>query len=66
LPGEAARRPVLAAYVAFLILMIVTVVPLSLLLRTLLKPLMRARLAAQAATYEAPSGSGTERMQEFA
>lgn len=65
-PGAAARRPVLAAYVAFLILMIVTVVPLSLLVRTLLKPLMRARLAAQAARYEGPSGSGIERMQEFA
>jgi hypothetical protein len=65
-PGDASRRPVLAAYVAFLVLMIVTVVPLSLLLRTLLKPLMRARLAAQAAAYEAPSGSGTERMREFA
>ena len=65
-PGEAARRPVLAAYVAFLVLMIVTVVPVSLLVRTLLKPLMRTRLAAQAAAYEAPSGSGTERMREFA
>lgn len=64
-PGAASRRPVLAAYVAFLILMIVTVVPLSLLVRTLLKPLMRARLAAQAARYEGPSGSGTERMREF-
>lgn len=65
-PGDAARRPVLAAYLAFLVLMIVTVVPVSLFVRTLLKPLMRARLAAQAARYEAPSGSGSERMQEFA
>lgn len=65
-PGEGARRPVLAAYVAFLVLMIVTVVPLSLVIRTLLKPLMRARIEAQAASHEAPSGSGTERMREFA
>ena len=64
-PGAAARRPVLAAYVVFLVLMIVTVVPLSLLVRTLLKPLMRARLAAEAARYEGPSGSGTGRMREF-
>ncbi|MGQ0586067.1 MAG: dialkylresorcinol condensing enzyme [Gammaproteobacteria bacterium] len=65
-PGAPMRRPVLAVYVVFLIAMIVTVVPLSLLLRTLLKPLLRARLSAQAARYERPSGSGTERLQEFA
>lgn len=65
-PGDAARKPVLAAYVAFLILMIVTVVPVSIVARALLKPLMRKRLEAQAARYEAPSGSGTERMHEFA
>ncbi|HUR42089.1 MAG TPA: dialkylresorcinol condensing enzyme [Verrucomicrobiae bacterium] len=65
-PGATARRPVLAIYVLFLIAMIVTVVPLSLLIRTLLKPLLRARLAAQAAAYEQPSGAGTERMREFA
>ena len=59
------RRPVLAVYVLFLVAMIVSVVPLSLLLRTLLKPLLRARLSAQAARYERPSGSGTERMREF-
>lgn len=65
-PGAPMRRPVLAIYVTFLVLMIVTVVPVSLLIRTLLKPLLRARLAAQAASYERPSGAGTERMQEFA
>lgn len=65
-PGAPMRRPVLAAYVVFLIAMIVTVVPVSLVLRTLLKPLLRARLTAQAALYERPSGAGTERMREFA
>jgi len=65
-PGAPMRRPVLVAYVIFLIAMIVTVVPISLVVRTLLKPLMRGRLAAQAASYERPSGAGTERMREFA
>ena len=65
-PGAPMRRPVLVAYVMFLVAMIVTVVPVSLLIRTLLKPLLRARLAAQAASYERPSGAGTERMREFA
>lgn len=65
-PGAPMRRPVLVAYVIFLIAMIVTVVPVSLLARTLLKPVLRSRLAAQAASYERPSGAGTERMREFA
>lgn len=65
-PGAPLRRPVLGAYVVFLVAMIVTVVPVSLLVRTLLKPLLRARLAGQAAFYERPSGAGTERMREFA
>jgi hypothetical protein len=65
-PGALTRRPVLAAYVAFLVLMIVTVVPASLLIRALLKPLLRNRLDAQAAAYEQPSGRGAERMREFA
>lgn len=65
-PGAAARRPVLALYVAFLVAAIVTIVPASLLVRSLLKPLLRARLRAQAARYEGPSGAGTERMREFA
>lgn len=65
-PGAPLRRPVLAIYVTFLVAMIVTVVPVSLLIRTLLKPLLRARLEAQAASYERPSGAGTERMREFA
>lgn len=65
-PGAITRRPVLAAYVAFLVLMIVTVVPVSLLVRALLKPLLRNRLDAQAAAYEQPSGRGTERLREFA
>jgi hypothetical protein len=63
--GGLSRRPILAAYVTFLVAMIVTVVPVSLLIRTLLKPLLRRRLAAQAERYERPSGAGTERMKEF-
>ena len=63
--GYWGRRPVLALYVVFLILMIITVVPVSLLLRALLRPLLRERLETRAALYERPSGSGSERMREF-
>ena len=64
--GAAARKPVLLAYAIFLVAIILTVVPLTMLLRTLLRPLMARRLAAQKAQFELPSGSGSERMAEFA
>jgi hypothetical protein len=64
-PGSWARRPVLALYVSVLVLMIVTIVPLMLLLRALLTPLMRTRVQAEAVRHEAPSGSGTARLHEF-
>ena len=65
-PGALSRRPVLAVYLAFLVLMIVTVVPVSLVLRFLLRPLLHKRLAALAAAYERPSGSDTSRLKDFA
>ena len=65
-PGALSRRPVLTVYLAFLVLMIVTVVPVSLLLRFLLRPLLHKRLAALAAAYERPSGSDTSRLKDFA
>lgn len=65
-PRSARRKPVLMIYVIFLICMIIVVVPPSMLLRSLLRPLQRSRLARERAYYEAPSGSGTERMEEFA
>lgn len=64
-PGQWQRRPVLLLFVAYLVLMILTVVPLSLLLRKLLAPLLRARLALAKATHELPSGSGEERLAEY-
>lgn len=61
-PGAAARKPILFLYVIFLIALILTVVPLSLLLQFILRPLLRSRLAAAKTYYELPSGSGTERL----
>lgn len=63
--GHPGRRPVLALYVTFLILMIVTVVPISMLVRAALTPFVRARLEADAVRHEQPSGSGTARVGEF-
>ena len=63
--GEWRRYPVLILYVLFLITLILTVVPVSLFLQWLLRPLMRNRLAALKLHFDRPSGSGSERMQQY-
>ncbi len=54
--GAPVRQPVVAFYVLFLITLLLTVLPLSALLKTLLGPLIRKRIAAQAAYFSLPSG----------
>jgi hypothetical protein len=56
-PGHRARRAVLVLYVLFLITMILTVMPLGIVIRALLRPLMRARMDREVARLEQPSGS---------
>ena len=60
--GQKRRQPVLFAFALYLVILIVTVVPLSLLLQTLLRPLLAARLARLKAYYEQPSGSQDYRL----
>ena len=64
-PGTALRRAVLYLYVVFLCTLILTVVPVSMLLRTLLRPLLRNKLLRQQAAFAQPSGSGRERMEQY-
>ncbi|APZ42045.1 hypothetical protein [Acidihalobacter ferrooxydans] len=64
-PRSARRKPVLLIYVMFLIGMIIVVVPPSMLVRSLLRSFQGERVARERAYFEAPSGSGTERMGEF-
>lgn len=54
--GAWARQPVVLVYIVFLVLLLVTVLPVSALLKTLPAPLMRKRIAAQVAYYSQPSG----------
>ncbi|MGH8461351.1 MAG: dialkylresorcinol condensing enzyme [Stenotrophobium sp.] len=63
--GASQRKLVLAVYVVFLIAMIVTVVPVTMLLRALLRPLLARRLQQLKDRFEQPSGSGSERMADF-
>lgn len=58
--GQWRRRPILAVFTIYLIAMVFTVVPLSLLLQWLLSPLLKPRLARLRAELELPSGA-----QEF-
>lgn len=60
-PGASQRVPLLAIYVTFLIVMIITVVPTSILLQTLLRPFMGGWLSKIKTQFEEPSGSSTER-----
>ena len=60
-PGAWQRIPLLVLYVVFLVVMIVTVVPTSLLLQTLLRPFMQGWLRRMKTHFEQPSGSSTAR-----
>ena len=55
--GSIKRKPVLVIYVVFLSTMIITVVPLGILIKKLLTPLTRQRIAQQKAYFGKPSGS---------
>jgi hypothetical protein len=64
-PGQWRRYPVLLLYVLFLVALILSVVPISLTIQWLLRPLMRRRLAALKSQFELPSGCGAERMHLY-
>jgi hypothetical protein len=57
--GQWRRRPLLLLFTVYLVVMIVTVVPLSLLLQFLFAPLLKPRLQALREQLENPSGSAT-------
>lgn len=60
-PGAWQRKPLLLLYVLFLLVLIITVVPVSLSLQALLRPLFRGWLTRMTAKFECPSGSATDR-----
>jgi hypothetical protein len=65
-PGSARRKPLLLLYVVFLVSMILTIVPASLVLRRLLAPLAARHMAARKRYFELPSGSARDRLGEAA
>ena len=64
-PGAAQRVPLLAIYSLFLVAMVATVVPLSLALQAVLRPLLARRLCILKQTFEQPSGSASDRMSRY-
>ncbi len=63
--GQARRKPFLLLYVVFLITLIVTVVPITMVIKKLLQPLLSKKLSEKKTLFELPSGSQTNRMNEF-
>lgn len=63
--GQWRRRPALLLFSIYLITMVLTVVPASLLIQWLLSPLLRPRLARLRAELELPSGSGEFNLQKY-
>ena len=55
-PGSWLRLPLVMLFCLYLVAMILAVVPVSLLLQRLLRPLLARRLESQKAYFEAPSG----------
>jgi hypothetical protein len=64
-PGAPARQPLVVLYTVFMLLLVLTVVPISLLVQALIRPLLRNFLAARKTAFELPSGSGTERLSVY-
>jgi len=59
-PGAPMRKPLTWVYAVFLVAMILTVVPISAIVKRLFAPLMRERIAQQKQYYAQPSGEGRE------
>lgn len=65
-PASPLRRIVLVLYVAFLITLILTVIPVSAVLKRLTAPLSRARVQRQRSYFAAPSGEADHRREQHA
>lgn len=64
-PGSVLRRLLLLVFACYLVLMILTVVPLSRLLQRLLAPLLRPGLQRRKAYFEAPSGAQSHNLHRY-
>ncbi|MCU7814941.1 MAG: dialkylresorcinol condensing enzyme [Candidatus Thiodiazotropha sp. (ex Lucinoma kastoroae)] len=63
--GDFRRKPILVLYLVFLVILILSVVPLTVLLKKTLSPFLVNKYQKIKQYYELPSGSGSERMNNF-
>jgi hypothetical protein len=56
-PGDRKRKPVVMLYVVFLLLIIVTVVPLNMIIQSIRRKLNKEKVMQEKQYYEKPSGS---------
>lgn len=63
--GDPKRKPILVLYLVFLILMILTVVPVNIILKRISTLFFKTQQAHTKSEYELPSGSGNDRINEF-
>ncbi len=63
--GDLKRRPFIALYTVFLILIIMTVVPINMIVQSIIRKVNKEKILKQKAFYEMPSGSDDFRMKDF-
>ena len=63
--GDIKRKPIVLLYVLFLVLMIITVVPLNMIIQTINRKINHDKVELQKKHFELPSGSSIERLKEF-
>jgi len=64
-PGDIKRKPVVILYLIFLLLIIVTVVPINMIVQSILRKINKEKVLEEKETYEQPSGNSDERMKDF-
>ena len=64
-PANPLRKLVLVFYIIFLVALILTIVPITMILQKLMQPLFKKKFQSLKEQYELPSGSATNRIQDF-
>ena len=63
--GSLKRKPIVMLYLIFLLLMIITIVPINMIVQSILRIINKESIQKQKEFYELPSGSHDERIREF-
>ena len=64
-PANPLRKLILVFYIIFLVTLILTIVPITMILQKLMQPLFKKKFQSLKEQYELPSGSATNRIQDF-